>query len=128
MPCLSSALGIWLQSQEKGKCPSQLSLGAGKPSERFWENTGDSEVLSVPDRGGGGVASRRRSVPEGGKPQSPVLSRVSVSVPTFFLCLLSRRWPVSQRAHRGPKGCASQVKTTLPRMLISEPRAYSQQE
>ena len=100
MPCLSSALGIWFQSQEKGKGPSQLSLRAGKPSERFWENTGDPEVLSVPDREEGGVTSRRRSVPEGGKTQSPMLSRVSVSVPTFFLCLLSRRWPVSQRAHR----------------------------
>lgn len=112
----------------EGKTAPPTVPGGGEAQREILGKHWGPEVLSVPDRGGGAVASRRRSVPEGGQPQSPVLSRVSVSVPTFFLCLLSRRWPVSQRAHRGPKGCASQVKTTLPRMLISEPRAYSQQE
>ena len=61
----------------------------------------------------------------GGQSTVPCAVQGIRKCPSFFLCLLSRRWPVSQRAYRRPKGCASQVNT---RLLISEPRAHPQQE
>lgn len=39
-------------SLRRGSYGQPTVLGAGKLA-RFWENTGDPEVLSVPDRGGG---------------------------------------------------------------------------
>lgn len=94
---LSSAVGVWLQSQEKGKGPSQLSLGAGKPSERFPENT---EVLSAPDRGREGEPQGEGQCQRGGKAQSPVLSKVSISVPAYFCASCPGGGP-SHRGHTG---------------------------
>lgn len=103
VPCLSSALGVWLQSQEKGKGPRQLPLGAGKPSERFPENTADPEVLSATDRGRGGEPQGEGQWAQGaqGAKHSPLCCPGYPEVSPDSFCASCPGGGPSHRGHTG---------------------------